>query len=102
MVHFDGGAVGLICSLEQHDAAVLLLSGGDVKEGEQVSINKSKCDVKVSLGGILSGVGEPLSEGDAGELDLLLDPNTSGKSRSWMAKKGKVSTPLWSGIGDRA
>jgi len=97
VVHFEGGAVGLLCALDRHNVFAMLLSGGRVHEGESVTLAAASLQVPVGpamIGRNLDGLGNCL----AGE------PIESGTTALKMAApapalaRTKVARQLFTGL----
>ena len=101
VVRFDDGQIGIVCSLEKNDAAVLLLDKKSPAEGAGCHLEAGQLRLPVHLGGVMNGLGEPLGEGNSSSgsvLEVELTPLMSAERRSWMSRRGRVEEPLWTSI----
>ena len=97
----DCNQVGIICSLESSDAAVLVLGGSGPAEGEVCRLERSQLSVSVPLGGVVNGLGEPLGAPNTSTsrvLDVVLTPLISAERQPWASRSGRIETPLWTGM----
>lgn len=99
MIDFAEGSTGFILNLDEDNASIILLSGGQqVKEGETVKTTGRQLSINVSedmLGRVINPIGDPIDgkpKPKKGK-DMLLERIAAG-----VVQREPVNTPLKTGI----